>query len=84
MSNLKNILSSFKLRNTLNLKIWELSDKDKDSNNTPNNYKIYPEIRERLLEIAYRFIDSFDIDVVIDDIIITGSLVNFNKLIYTF
>ena len=78
MSNLKNILSSFKLRNTLNLKIWELSDKDKDSNNTPNNYKIYPEIRERLLEIAYRFIDSFDIDVVIDDIIITGSLVNFN------
>ena len=78
MSNLKNILSSFKLRNTLNLKIWELSDKDKGSNNTPNNYKIYPEIRERLLEIAYRFIDSFDIDVVIDDIIITGSLVNFN------
>jgi murein DD-endopeptidase MepM/ murein hydrolase activator NlpD len=78
MSNLKNILSSFKLRNTLNLKIWELSDKDKDSNNTPNNYKIYPEVRERLLEIAYRFIDSFDIDVVIDDIIITGSLVNFN------
>jgi len=78
MSNLKNILSSFKLRNTLNLKIWELSDKDKNSNNTPNNYKIYPEVRERLLEIAYRFIDSFDIDVVIDDIIITGSLVNFN------
>jgi len=78
MSNLKNILSSFKLRNTLNLKIWELSDKDKDSNNTTNNYKIYPEVRERLLEIAYRFIDSFDIEVVIDDIIITGSLVNFN------
>ena len=78
MSNLKNILSSFKLRNTLNLKIWELSDKDKGSNNTTNNYKIYPEVRERLLEIAYRFIDSFDIDVVIDDIIITGSLVNFN------
>jgi predicted nucleotidyltransferase len=37
-----------------------------------------PEIRERLLEIAYEFIYFLDIDLVVTDIILTGSLSNFN------
>jgi hypothetical protein len=41
-------------------------------------YKLNPKVRKNLLEIAYQFIDSFGLDVVIDDIIITGSIANYN------
>ena len=37
-----------------------------------------PEIREKLLEIAYEFIYFLDVDLVVTDIILTGSLSNFN------
>ena len=37
-----------------------------------------PEIRTRLLEIAYEFIDFLDVDLVVTDIILTGSLSNYN------
>ena len=36
------------------------------------------EIRERLLEIAYEFIEFLDIEIVVTDIILTGSLSNYN------
>ncbi len=36
------------------------------------------EVRERLLVIAYEFIDFLDIDIVVTDIILTGSLSNYN------
>lgn len=71
MSNLKTIISSFKLQDELNPKIWI-------SSKTTEKEKLRSDIRERLLEISQYFIESFDIDVVIDDIIITGSLVNYN------
>ena len=71
MSNLKTIISSFKLQDELNPKIWI-------SSKTSEKEKLRSDIRERLLEISQYFIESFDIDVVIDDIIITGSLVNYN------
>lgn len=66
MSNLKSILSSFHLRDDLNPKIWESSD------------KMNPKVRERLLNIAYEFIYSLDVDVVISDVVMTGSLANYN------
>jgi peptidoglycan hydrolase-like protein with peptidoglycan-binding domain len=69
MDNLKSILSSFKLKNELNPKIW---DKSK------NEYILNPKVRTNLLEIAYDFIESLNVDVVISDIIMTGSLSNFN------
>lgn len=69
MDNLKSILSSFKLKNELNPKIW---DKSK------NEYVLNPKVRTNLLEIAYDFIESLNVDVVISDIIMTGSLANFN------
>ena len=69
MDNLKSILSSFKLKNELNPKIWEKSK---------NEYVLNPKVRTNLLEIAYDFIESLNVDVVISDIIMTGSLANFN------
>lgn len=59
--------TSFEPQDELNPKIW-------DSNGLINS-----RVRMRLLDIADTFIDSLDIDwVEIDDIILTGSLANFN------
>jgi predicted nucleotidyltransferase len=63
------LLKSFEPQKELNPKVWEGNKKEP---------KIKPEIRERLLEIAYEFIDFLDVDIVITDIILTGSLSNFN------
>ena len=52
MSNLKSILSSFRLQKELNPKIWESSD------------KMSPKVRDRLLDIAYEFIEFLGVDVV--------------------
>jgi predicted chitinase len=70
MDNLKSILSSFKLKNELNSKVWEKSKKE--------GYTLNPKVRTNLLEISYDFIESLKVDVVISDIIMTGSLANYN------
>ena len=66
MSNLKSILSRFHLQDELNPKIWESSD------------KMSPKVRERLLEIAYEFIEFLGVDVIVSDVVMTGSLANYN------
>jgi hypothetical protein len=45
----KELIKSFDLQNELNPKIWEKGSGE--------NYTMKPEVRERLLEIAYQFID---------------------------
>ena len=70
MSNLKNILNSFHLKDELNPKIWKSSG---DGEKTMN-----PKVRTHLLEITYDFIESLNIDIIISDIIMTGSLANYN------
>jgi len=67
MESLKNVISSFDVQKNLNPKFW-----DKDET------KLNPKVRKHLLEISYQFIKSFGIDVVVDDIIIKGSLTNYN------
>ena len=67
MESLKNVISSFDIQNNLNPKFW-----DKDET------KLNPKVRRHLLEIADQFINSFGIDVLVDDIIIKGSLTNYN------
>jgi hypothetical protein len=62
------LLKSFEPQSELNQKVWEEGDEP----------KMKPEIRTRLLEIAYVFIDFLDVDLVITDIILTGSLSNYN------
>jgi hypothetical protein len=66
MSNLKSILSSFHLQDELNPKIWESSD------------KMSAKVRERLLDISYEFIEFLGVDVIVSDVVMTGSLANFN------
>lgn len=69
MSNLKNILSSFKIKSNLCPEVWDKSN---------NKYKLKSNIRERLLKIAYEFLDSLGVDVIISDVTFTGSLANYN------
>ena len=60
-------LKSFEIQDELNPKIWL------------DNNLINSRVRLRLLDIADTFIDGLDIDwVKIDDIILTGSLANYN------
>lgn len=63
------LLKSFEPQKDLNPKVWEGKKEEP---------KMKSEIRERLLEIAYEFIDFLDIDIVVSDIILTGSLSNYN------
>lgn len=63
------IIKSFDSQDELNPKIWEKNGK---------SYMMKPEVRERMLEIANLFIDFLGIDVLITDIIMIGSLANYN------
>ena len=59
-------LSTFKLKETLNPKIWD-------------GDRIHPEVAQKLMEIANDFWDGLDLKHVdIVDIIITGSIANYN------
>ncbi len=40
--------------------------------------KMNPKVRERLLEIVTDFMEFLDVDIVVSDIIMTGSLANYN------
>jgi predicted nucleotidyltransferase len=63
------IIKSFETKDELNPKIWEKEGK---------SYLMRPEVREKLLETANIFIDFLGVDVVVTDIIMIGSLVNYN------
>jgi len=59
------VLQSFEFKNELSADIFL-------------DGKMIPEIRENLLGIAQQFIDSLEIKIDIDDIILTGSVANYN------
>ena len=71
MSNLSKVIDSFNIQDSLNPKVW-------DNPNDPNQAKLKKDIQERLLEISYEFIDFIGLDFFISDIILTGSLSNYN------
>lgn len=58
-------VKSFTLKDTLNTEIW-------------TDFKIDIEIREELLKLANDYFDDLELDIDIQDIILTGSLANFN------
>lgn len=70
MSNLQSILKSFNLKDELNPKIWV--------NPNSSSSKMVPKVRETLLEIANDFIEFLDVDIIVSDIVMTGSLSNYN------
>ena len=63
----KDVLDSFKLKDTLNPEIW-------------TDFELNPKVRKKLLKIAHDFIKNLDLPkpIVIKDIIFTGSLANYN------
>jgi len=69
MSNLKRIFSSFKVREELNTKVWTKID---------GEVKMRPQIRQSLSNIADDFIEFLNVDIVVTDIIMTGSFTNYN------
>lgn len=71
MSNLKTILSSFHLKDELNPKFWETIQNDITK-------KMNPKVRSRLIDIANEFINYLGVDIIVSDVIMTGSLANYN------
>jgi hypothetical protein len=67
VSDFKTIIKSFEVKDKLTSEIWE-----------PSGEKMKPEVRNRLLEIAEEFINFLKVDVFVNDIVMTGSLSNYN------
>lgn len=61
-----NIIKSFFSKDELNSKIWD------------ENQKLRKEVREKLLQTANEFIDFIGVPLLIEDVIFTGSLANYN------
>jgi predicted nucleotidyltransferase len=78
MSNLKSILSSFHLKDKLNPKIWVLPNERTMSDPKGQMETMRPKVRERLIDIADEFIDFLGVDVIVSDVMMTGSLANYN------
>jgi predicted chitinase len=78
MSNLKSILKSFHLRDELNPKIWVLPNEKYMGDPKGQTEKMRSKVRNQLLEISNEFIEFLKVDVVVSDIIMIGSLSNYN------
>jgi hypothetical protein len=59
------VIKSFYLKDELNPKIWE-------------GFKIEPDVNEQLMKIAQDFYNSTDLKAPIKDVVLTGSLANYN------
>lgn len=71
MNSFQKILDSFSVKETLNPKVWENSS-------DPEKAVMKSKVRKALLDIAEEFIDYLGDDVFVEDIVLTGSLANFN------
>jgi predicted nucleotidyltransferase len=71
MNKFQQILNSFSIKKTLNPKIWENPE-------DPNKSTIVPKVKKALERIADEFIEYLGDDVFVDDVVLTGSLANFN------
>lgn len=71
MNNFQKILDSFSVKETLNPKVWV-------NPSNPEKSTMIPKVRKALVKIAEEFIEYLGEDVFVDDIVLTGSLANFN------
>ena len=65
----KKIIKSFKSKDDLSDNIFELVD---------NHFTMRQDIRKKLIEISNDFIDTFGVEFFIHDVVLTGSLANYN------
>lgn len=73
MKGYNKIIDSFYLQNDLNSDVWDKNKKDE-----VQTYKLKPEIRKKLLQVADVFLKTIDQDIFIQDIILIGSLTGYN------
>lgn len=78
MGNIQSILSSFNQQDDLNPKIWYLPKEKYMGDPDGQSYMMNPKVRNRLLEIANEFVNFLDVDIIVSDVLMTGSLVNYN------
>lgn len=71
MSNYEKIINSFSVKDTLNPKVW-------DNPESPKDAVLKPKVRNALSKIAEEFTDYLGEDIFVEDVILTGSLSNFN------
>ena len=71
MSELKKILDSFSIKETLNPKVWTNPDE-------PKKATLVPKVRRALLRISEEFIDDLGENIFVEDVYLMGSLANFN------
>lgn len=71
MSNYEKIIDSFSVKETLNPKVW-------DNPESPEDAVLKPKVRNALSKIAEEFTDYLGEDIFVEDVILTGSLSNFN------
>jgi hypothetical protein len=71
MSKFQNIIDSFSIQKTLNPKVWENPE-------NPDKSKMIPKVRKALMRISEKFIDYLGDDIFVEDVVLTGSLSNFN------
>ena len=76
--NTSDLIKSFEPQSELNPKIWFLPKEKHMGDPDGQKYKMKPEVRDRLLEIAYQFLDYLGVDLIVTDIVLTGSLANYN------
>lgn len=71
MKDFQKILNSFEVRKTLNPKVWE-------NPTEPKSAEMKDKVRTGLLKIAEKFVEYLGDDIFVDDVVLTGSLANFN------
>ena len=71
MSTFQKILDSFSVQKTLNPKVWE-------NPSEPEKSKMKPKVKKALMRIAEEFVDYLGDDIFVEDVVLTGSLSNFN------
>ena len=71
MNKFQQILNSFSVQETLNPKIWQNPD-------DPQKSKMIPKVKNAVMRIAEEFIEYLGEEVFVEDIVLTGSLSNFN------
>jgi predicted nucleotidyltransferase len=71
MNKFQQIINSFSVQETLNPKIWETPE-------NPQKAMMIPKVKNALTRIAEEFIEYLGDEVFVEDIVLTGSLANFN------